>query len=147
MNEWLAVGAGLAAMLGHNFSPFLGFKGGKGVATSLGVLLGVAPKVGVAGFVLWTVLVAVTGFVSVASIAAAISLTPFSLYFYPGAHSVLAFVLVAAVVSIVKHRANIGRLLNGTESNFRRPHRNDQDSDDPERERAAPIDEHGEDAE
>ncbi len=131
LNASWAVGAGLAAMLGHNFSPFLGFKGGKGVATSLGVLLGVAPKVGIAGFVIWTTLVVMTGYVSVASIAAAVSLTPLALYFYPGSQAILAFVIIAALVSIVKHRANIVRLLNGTESSFRRPPKDESDVDEP----------------
>src|SRR5437016_4939633 len=99
LNAWWAVGAGLAAMMGHSFSPFLGFKGGKGVATSLGVLMGVAPKVGIASFVMWTALVLGTGYVSIASIAAAVSLTPLTLFFYPESRAVLAFVLLAALVT------------------------------------------------
>lgn len=125
MNAWWAVAAGIASMLGHSYSPFLGFKGGKGVATSLGVLLGIAPNVGLAGFGLWVLLVLGTGYVSVASIAAAISLTPFSLLFYPSERSILAFVIPAAAISIYKHRANIKRLMDGTESNFRRPKKED----------------------
>src|SRR6266511_870148 len=61
MNSWWQVVAGLAAIIGHNCSPFLGFKGGKGIAASLGALLGVAPKVGVASALLWSGLAFSTG--------------------------------------------------------------------------------------
>src|SRR5207237_3372783 len=103
LDPWWVVAAGLAAFFGHSYSPFLGFKGGKGVATSLGVLLGVAWKVGVTAFVMWVVLVGVTGYVSVASIAAAISLAPLTVVYYrhtPGYYSILAFVSTASAISI-----------------------------------------------
>lgn len=114
------VAAGLAAITGHNASPFLGFKGGKGVSTSLGVLFGVAWKVGAAAWALWAVLVLATGFISVGSIAAAIALTPLTLLFYPGDTARLLFAIAAGAFSIYKHRANIERLRNGTEPSFRK---------------------------
>lgn len=114
------LGAGLAAILGHDLSPFLGFKGGKGIATSLGVLLGVMWKVGAAALALWTVLVIATGYVSVGSIVAAAALTPFALLFYPGDYIRLTFAVVAGAIAIYKHRANIYRLRAGTENNFRK---------------------------
>src|SRR5512143_425158 len=89
LNTWWQVAAGLAAIFGHNVSPFLGFKGGKGVATSLGVLLGVAPKIGVTGFVLWVTLVFTTGVVSIASLAAIFALVPLAFIFYPGDRAIL----------------------------------------------------------
>jgi glycerol-3-phosphate acyltransferase PlsY len=117
--EW-QLGAGFAAILGHNFSPFLGFRGGKGIATSLGVLLGVVWQVGAAAFALWAVLVGLTGYVSVGSIAAAASLPPFTLLFYPHDTPRLIFAFVAGVFAIFKHLSNIKRLLDGTESNFKK---------------------------
>jgi len=114
------VGAGMAAFFGHSVSPFLGFKGGKGVATALGVLFGVAWQVALASWSLWGVVVLLSGYVSLASILAAVSLTPFTLLFYPGDRLRLAFALIAGLFSIYKHRANIRRLLDGTESNFKK---------------------------
>jgi len=114
------VAAGLAAITGHNASPFLGFKGGKGVSTSLGVLFGVAWKVGAAAWALWAVLVLFTGYISVGSIAAAIALTPLTLLLYPGDTARLLFAVAAGAFSIYKHRANIERLRNGTEPSFRK---------------------------
>lgn len=114
------LGVGLAAILGHDLSPFLGFKGGKGIATSLGVLLGVMWKVGTSALALWAALVVATGYVSVGSIVAAAALTPLALCFYPGDYVRLAFAIVVGVVAIYKHRANIQRLRAGTENNFRK---------------------------
>jgi len=110
------VAAGMAAILGHNFSPFLGFKGGKGIATSLGVLFGVSWKVGVTAFALWTVVVLATRYVSLGSILAAASLAPLMVLFYPGQWTHFAFGLIAGVFAIYKHRGNIDRLRNGTEN-------------------------------
>lgn len=123
LSAWWQVGVGLAAIIGHNLSPFLGFKGGKGVATSLGVLLGVAWKIGVTGFVLWSTLVLTTGIVSIGSLAAIFSLVPLALLYYPGNHAILTLTAVAAIFSLYKHRGNIQRLMNGTEPSFRKKER------------------------
>jgi acyl phosphate:glycerol-3-phosphate acyltransferase len=120
LNTWWQVVAGLAAIVGHNSSPFLGFKGGKGVATSLGVLLGVAWKVGTVGFLLWSFLVVTTGIVSIGSLAAILSLVPLALLFYPGDYAILTLNAVAAAFSLYKHRGNIQRLRAGTEPSFRK---------------------------
>jgi glycerol-3-phosphate acyltransferase PlsY len=112
------VTAGMIAILGHNFSPFLGFKGGKGIATSLGVLFGVSWKVGVTAFALWIVVVLASGYVSLGSILAAASLAPLMLLFYPGQWPLFGFGLVAGLFAIYKHRANIDRLRKGTENRF-----------------------------
>lgn len=114
------VAAGMAGMVGHSASPFLGFKGGKGISTALGVLFGVQWKVALAAWALWGVAVWITGMVSVGSLLAAVSLVPFALLFYPGDTPKWAFGLCAATLSIYKHRANIRRILNGTEHSFRR---------------------------
>jgi len=128
--EWL-VGAGMSAILGHNFSPFLGFKGGKGIATSLGVLFGVAPKVGFAAFGLWIVVVLVSRYVSVGSILAAASLAPLMLVYYPGQPILFGFGLIAGLFAIYKHRANIQRLRAGTENRFGKSGKTSVDSEQP----------------
>lgn len=120
---WLMVGA--AAMLGHIFPVYLGFKGGKGVATGLGVLLAVWPVMTIAGvvaFVVWVGVTKVSGYVSLGSIVASLSLPVTAavagvLLAEPGqtvVYVVLALLLAALVV--VRHRTNIQRLRAGTES-------------------------------
>lgn len=112
------IGAGLMAVLGHSCSPFLGLKGGKGAATSLGVMLGVMWPVGVAAFLIWAVVVGVTGYVSLATIVGSVALTPLTLALYPGDTGRLTFAVVAGALTVLRHRSNICRLLNGTESRF-----------------------------
>lgn len=131
--SWLGLGAvwqvaaGMAAIIGHNFSPFLRFKGGKGVATSLGVLLGVAWPVGITAWALWAVVVAASRYVSLGSIIAAASLAPLSAVFYPldsvDNRARFVFCLAAGLFSIAKHRSNIVRLVRGTENRIGRPTR------------------------
>jgi glycerol-3-phosphate acyltransferase PlsY len=126
---WLLVG--FAAILGHMFSIFLGFKGGKGVATSCGVLLGVFPYYtlpGIFAIALWIVLFLFTRYVSVASMAGA---TAFPVLYlavgllcdWPvfGRQLPLGvFAILVAVMILVKHRSNISRLRTGTENRFGR---------------------------
>jgi glycerol-3-phosphate acyltransferase PlsY len=107
--------AALLAILGHNYSVFLGFKGGKGIATSLGALLGIAPKVGLTAFALFGVEVLTVGYVSLGSILGALSLPVLMPLFYPGDSYRLAFGVAACLLALYKHRANIQRLRNGTE--------------------------------
>ncbi len=111
---------GVAAMVGHTLSPFVGFKGGKGVATAAGMLLALAPKaVGLAAL-LWVALVWLTGYVSVGSIAAALVLPGADSLLYPARRTVVGVGLDVAVALFIvwKHRANIQRLLAGTENRF-----------------------------
>jgi glycerol-3-phosphate acyltransferase PlsY len=115
--------AGVAAILGHTFSPWLRFRGGRGVATSLGVFLAINPEPTLLAFALWIVLVLLTRRVSVGSIGAALAY-PFLVYFMsaPRGHRTV-LVCVAAAVSllvIIRHKANIQRLLAGTEAPLRR---------------------------
>lgn len=112
--------AGLSAILGHNFSCWLGFKGGKGIATSAGVLLALMPFVMLGGLIVWVVVFVVSRYVSLASIAAAIAL-PAILWLYaaigllPLDPYLLGFSIVIATLAVWRHRTNIQRLLNGTE--------------------------------
>ena len=119
LNEWWVVSAGFAAILGHNFSPFLGFKGGKGVSTGLGVLFGVAWKAGLTAWAVWGIVLAVSGFVSLGSIVAAAILPGLTWFFYPGDWARFWFCVMAGLFSIHKHRGNIRRLREGTELGFR----------------------------
>ena len=107
--------AALCAILGHNYSVFLGFKGGKGIATSLGALLGVAPLMGIGALSVFLLEFLTLRWVSLGSILAALSLPLFSLWLYPGNPYVLAFACVACVMAVYKHRANIQRLRVGAE--------------------------------
>jgi acyl phosphate:glycerol-3-phosphate acyltransferase len=119
-SQWLILAA-LLAIIGHNYSVWLGFKGGKGIATSLGALLGVAPSVGLAALALFLLEFVTLRFVSLGSILAALSLPVFSLLFYRGDGYRFAFCLLACVMAVYKHRANIERLRAGTEPKFHLP--------------------------
>jgi len=107
----------VAAFLGHLFSPFLGFSGGKGVATGLGVFLGLAPQAILLGLALFAITFAASRIVSLASIAAA-GITPPLLFLlsYPKSHLVAG--TFVAIMIIVRHRENIVRLLKGEEQKF-----------------------------
>jgi glycerol-3-phosphate acyltransferase PlsY len=120
-SDLFAVACGVAAILGHVFSVFVGFKGGKGVATAAGVMLALTPlALGVAALV-WAVVVRVTGYVSLGSIAAA-AVLPIAVYLLeqPNTPELLWIDVMVAVGVIVLHRRNIQRLLKGTENRFGR---------------------------
>lgn len=110
--------AAIGAMLGHNYSVFLGFKGGRGVATGLGLLLLLMPDVCIFTVTVWLVLVYLTQYVSLASIAAAL-ITPIValLRHYP--LPLVAFAAAAALFIIIRHYDNMKRLLAGTETKIK----------------------------
>lgn len=130
---------GLCAILGHNYSPWVGFKGGKGIATSAGVVLGLFPLFGVALVLLiWLGLALTTRYVSVASMGAAVAL-PVMTHLGARFHHLendpakptlweaglwnkplFGLAVAIAVMAVWKHRANIQRLLAGTENRFGR---------------------------
>lgn len=113
--EHLPLACGLAAILGHTFSLFLKFKGGKGVATSTGVFLALAPVPMLAGAVVFGIVVATTRMVSAGSVsgAAAVCLAAF---LTPLSMPVRVVAVAVAILVIVKHRSNIKRILRGEES-------------------------------
>jgi glycerol-3-phosphate acyltransferase PlsY len=123
--RWAGVGPvwalafGAAAIVGHVFSVYMRFRGGKGVATSGGVLLALAPWAALTGLVAWICLVALTRIVSVASIAAAFSV-PLVVWVTQGVGAILWLSLGLMVFVIYAHRANIRRLLRGEEHRFGR---------------------------
>jgi len=121
VTRWDIVGyVGLAfAIVGHSFSCFTRFRGGKGVATAAGGLLVLMPYVALVSAAIWVVVFYATRYVSLASILAALSLPVLALLFHGGTIALWVTMLVALFV-IVRHRANVGRLLGGTERKFER---------------------------
>lgn len=116
--ELQALVVGLGAVGGHCASPFLKFKGGKGVATALGVLFGVCPMVALSALGLWSFIFGLSGYVSLSSVVAAASLAPLGYLFHVQPILLDAFGALGLFV-VYRHRANLLRLKNGTEPNFR----------------------------
>lgn len=108
---------GLFAMLGHIFPLFIGFKGGKGVATGLGVMSALMPKITAIIFVVWLVLTLLTRYVSVGSIVAAV-LAPILAACFREPAVYFSFALAAAAVIVWTHRDNLKRLQAGRENRF-----------------------------
>ena len=114
-----AVAAGLAAVLGHMFTFWLGFKGGKGVATTTGVLLGIAPLAMLGGLAVWLLLFFTLRYVSLASMLAGVGVLATMVVQMRCAGQwnavLLGFGVLILALVVVRHRSNIGRLLAGTE--------------------------------
>ncbi|MCD6309684.1 MAG: glycerol-3-phosphate acyltransferase, partial [Candidatus Eremiobacteraeota bacterium] len=110
----MIVSCGIAGILGHNYSVFLGGKGGKGIATSLGVLIYISWIAAVVGVVIWGIIVLTTKYSSLGSITAALAM-PFVLYFIHCPAEYVGFGILAALTALYKHRSNIKRLLSGRE--------------------------------
>lgn len=108
---------GIVAILGHSFPIYLKFKGGKGVATSAGMLLGVAPLAVGVGFLCWVICMVLSRYVSLSSIVAAIAVAV-TVWIQDKGLVVNIALTVLALLVIWLHRANIKRLLNGTENRF-----------------------------
>jgi glycerol-3-phosphate acyltransferase PlsY len=120
----LAVAAGLAAILGHVFPLYLGFRGGKGVATAFGVVTGLSPLSALGMGLVWLGLYLLTRIVSVASMAAALALPVLVLILERGREDggfvpVLVFAAGVAALILVRHRSNFRRLLRGEEIKLR----------------------------
>lgn len=118
-SPWWALAYGAAAIIGHVYSVYVGFRGGKGVATSAGVLLALSPPSMLGGFVVWVLLVLTTGYVSLASMAAAIVVPVLVLVFH-GATPLLGLTAALAAFVLWAHRSNVRRLMQGTEHRFGR---------------------------
>ena len=117
---------GVAAGLGHIWTPYAGFRGGKGVGTALGVMIGLAPLAMLFAALLWFALVMFTGYVSVGSMLGAISVPFFvalaaRLQHRPVDTVTLVATVFLAVLIVFTHRSNIRRLLSGTENRFNTP--------------------------
>ena len=127
---WLWLAAMIAPVLGHMFSPWIGFKGGKGVATGLGSLIGVFPVLtwpALGAFVVWMIVAAVSRYVSLASVVAAVAIptlvgVEFAVQGRLGSAGPFLIVTGAiALLVVVKHRPNLARLIRGEERKLGRP--------------------------
>ena len=114
-NTWPTLAVALAAIVGHNYSVYLGFKGGKGIATTLGACVVLFPKQLLIMLVLAVLVVATTRYVSLGSILLVVGL-PVVLYRHQASMPELYFALVVALLGLWRHRQNIARLLKGTEN-------------------------------
>ena len=116
-NSDLAAAAGVVAVMGHIFPVWLRFKGGKGVASALGVFLALSPPTAACALFVFLVIAFTTRYISLASVLGAASVPFFAWHFSHAWNIVLSFGLISFMV-IVKHHSNIARLLMGTESKF-----------------------------
>lgn len=121
MHAWLPVVCGLAVILGHVYPLWYGFRGGKGVATFVGAVLGINAFLGLVFLLAWLVVVILSGFVGLASMvgaaAVAVAIAAQSSTF---GKPPLAFGILAALLIVYTHRANLGRMLAGNESRAKR---------------------------
>jgi glycerol-3-phosphate acyltransferase PlsY len=117
MLMWVVSWVGFAVFLGHLYPLYYRFKGGKGVATALGVLLALSGWLGLAVLVVWIVVFAIWRYSSLAAIVAAL-LAPVVAYFLLPYQDYLLLTLVITVLLIWRHRSNIQKLLAGTEAGF-----------------------------
>lgn len=122
--ELIGIVSGVLCVIGHSYPVWLGFKGGKGVATSAGVLFGLMPVAALIMMIVWLVIFALTKYVSVASIVAAIALPLAVLGMVrlqeTNGMALVYFSICLTVVIVWRHRSNIARLRKGTEQSFKR---------------------------
>ena len=116
----LSAACGIAAVLGHLYPVFFGFRGGKGVATLLGTMLGLSPAILGVALAVWVVILLASGYVGLASISAGVAAALAALFWSPGALNspITIFCLLMAVLVIYTHRSNIQRLMDGSEHKF-----------------------------
>ena len=112
---WIVIAVALVTIIGHIFTVFLKFKGGKGVATGCGVFLALNPLSVLICFITFAIILAIFRYVSFASIIAAMML-PISLYWLDAVPELILFSGVIAILIVIRHIGNIKRLLNGTEN-------------------------------
>jgi glycerol-3-phosphate acyltransferase PlsY len=115
--EWFHLCAGVFAILGHNYTCWLYFKGGKGIATSAGVLTALVPVPLLIIFSVWIIVFALSRYVSLASMSASFTL-PFATLVTGGSLRMVLVCAGVALLAIYKHRGNIKRLVEGTEHRF-----------------------------
>ena len=118
--EALQLTAGIAAILGHNYTCWLNFKGGKGIATTAGVLVALVPLALAILLSLWGIVLALTRYVSLASITAAAAL-PLVVWLTGGSPLLITITAAIGALAIYKHKVNLQRLLAGTENRIGTP--------------------------
>ena len=123
-NELIGIIAAISCVIGHSFPVWLSFKGGKGVATSMGGLFGLMPFVALIGGAVWVITFQVTRYVSVASMTATLAVPISILILMPvkqtGEAALLYFSICLAALVVFRHRSNLCRLVRGTEPRFKR---------------------------
>jgi glycerol-3-phosphate acyltransferase PlsY len=117
-SRYFAMLCGIVAVAGHVFSVFVRFRGGKGVATASGVMLGLTPWAVLVSLVIWLLVVRVSGYVSLGSMIAALALPVAAWLLHPGQRDLIWIQVLVALAIVWLHRANIQRLLAGTENRF-----------------------------
>lgn len=118
MLMWVVASVGLAVFFGHLYPIFYKFKGGKGVATALGVMLALSPLLGLAAMITWMLVFAVSRYSSLGAIVAAVLAPLYAWVLLSAYKNYVIAVTVMAVMLIWRHRTNIKKLLAGTESGF-----------------------------
>lgn len=118
MLMWVVASVGLAVFFGHLYPIYYKFKGGKGVATALGVMLALSPWLALAAIATWVVVFVVSRYSSLAAITAAALAPVYAWFFLSAYRDYFVTVLVMAVFLVWRHRSNIQKLLNGTEAGF-----------------------------
>ncbi len=116
VSDWTAVGAMMAAVLGHAYSPYIGFKGGKGVATSAGALFVLTPAAALLCLFVFALVVVLSRMVSLGSIVVALIYPPLTMVLYPGRTPLIIVIFILAALVIWRHRSNIVRIARGEES-------------------------------
>lgn len=111
---WLLIAGGFASILGHNYTPWLRFKGGKGIATSAGVLVGLTPWGFLGALTSFLIFLGISRMVSLGSVMAAVAL-PIVVAYRHEPLPVLGICMLMSLLAILKHRSNIQRILKGTE--------------------------------
>ena len=117
-SDWIVAAAAIAVLVGHIFPVWLGFRGGKGVATGVGVFFVLAPIALLCAGVLFLAIVFLTRYVSLGSMVAAAAI-PLFVWLLSDSQPLLIAAIIGALLIVFAHRGNIGRLVHGTESQFR----------------------------
>ena len=119
VSDSLIVLIAIALMLGHVYLIYYQFKGGKGVATALGILLGISPVLALSVFIIWIIIFFIWKFSSLAAIGATLSSPIIALWI--GLSNQLVFLMcILSLIILIRHKSNIKNLLNGTESGFKK---------------------------
>lgn len=119
VSDSLIVLIALAVMIGHVYPIYYQFKGGKGVATALGILLGISPVLALSVFIIWIIIFFIWKFSSLAAIGATLSSPIIALWI--GLSNQLVFLMcILSLIILIRHKSNIKNLLNGTESGFKK---------------------------
>jgi glycerol-3-phosphate acyltransferase PlsY len=120
--EWLVIACAAAVILGHVYPLWYQFRGGKGAATLVGVLIGIEPVLLLPVLAVWVIVVLLTGYVGLATVCASLALPVYLLATYsPLPPALTAFSILVAMFVLYTHRSNITRMLQGTENRMRKP--------------------------